>query len=72
MTPMISTRVGGLHEYIADGVDGMLVPAADRNALAGAMRTYLDQRLSTPFRHALATKREAFSWRAYCSRLLSL
>ena len=71
-TPMISTRIGGLHEYIADGVDGMLVPAADPNALAGAMHTYLDQGLSTPFRHALATKREAFSWRAYCNSLLSL
>ena len=69
---MISTRVGGLHEYIADGVDGMLVPAADPGALAGAMRIYLDQELSASFREALVAKREAFSWRAYCDRLLSL
>ena len=71
-TPMISTRVGGLHEYISEGVDGMLVPAANPRALASAMRTYLDQGLSAPFREALATKREAFSWRAYSDLLLSL
>ena len=33
----ISFDVGGIHEWITDGVNGMLVPAQDTNALAGAI-----------------------------------
>lgn len=35
--PVISTRVGGIPELVRDGVDGILVDAGDREALAAAL-----------------------------------
>jgi len=35
--PVVATRVGGLPEVVEDEVTGLLVPAADPTALAGAM-----------------------------------
>lgn len=37
--PAVATRVGGVEEVIADGVDGLLVPAGDEAALAAALDT---------------------------------
>jgi glycosyltransferase involved in cell wall biosynthesis len=36
-TPVIASRVGGIPEIVDDGVDGILVPAKDSAALAGAI-----------------------------------
>jgi glycosyltransferase involved in cell wall biosynthesis len=36
-TPVVATRVGGIPEIVNDGVDGVLVPAADSQALADAI-----------------------------------
>lgn len=41
-TPVVATRVGGIPELIEDGVDGLLVPAADSGALAGAIAKVLN------------------------------
>jgi glycosyltransferase involved in cell wall biosynthesis len=71
-TPMISTRVGGLHEYISDGEDGLLVEPENPTALAAAIRGYVEQDLATRFRAVLPAKREAFSWKTYTEKLLSL
>lgn len=35
--PVVATRVGGIPEIVEDGVSGILVPARDPRALAGAM-----------------------------------
>ena len=35
--PVVATRVGGVPELVADGVHGLLVPAADPRALAHAL-----------------------------------
>jgi sugar transferase (PEP-CTERM/EpsH1 system associated) len=40
--PVVATRVGGNGELVADGVTGILVPGGSHEALAGAMRRYLD------------------------------
>ncbi len=37
-TPVIASRVGGIPEFVEDGVDGLLVPPKDVPALAAALR----------------------------------
>ena len=39
--PTIASRVGGMAELVQDGVTGLLVPAEDANALAGALLQFL-------------------------------
>jgi glycosyltransferase involved in cell wall biosynthesis len=41
-TPVVSTAVGGVPEVVHDGQNGLLVPANDVAALAGALRKVLD------------------------------
>jgi glycosyltransferase involved in cell wall biosynthesis len=40
--PVVASRVGGLAEVVRDGVDGLLVPPRDPDALAAAIATLLD------------------------------
>ncbi len=42
--PVIATRVGGNPELVEDGKTGILVPSANPEAMAEAIRNYLDQR----------------------------
>ncbi len=52
-TPVIATDVGGVGEVVADGVNGLLVPARDPEALSGAIRRFLsDEALRTRLRSA--------------------
>ena len=39
--PMVATRIGGAAEIIDDEADGLIVPAGDASALAGAIRRLL-------------------------------
>jgi glycosyltransferase involved in cell wall biosynthesis len=39
-TPVIATAVGGVPEIIQDGVNGLLVPPGDADAVAGAVRRF--------------------------------
>lgn len=54
--PVIATRVGGNSELIEDGLSGRLVPAANSEALAQAMVSYL-QDSRTARRHARTARR---------------
>ena len=40
--PVVASRVGGIPELVQDGVTGLLVPAEDVRALAGAVNSLLD------------------------------
>jgi len=51
-TPAIATRVGGVPELIADGVDGLLFPVGDVNAMAEASVALLND----PERHLAMRK----------------
>ena len=42
--PVVATRVGGTDEAVQDGVTGLLVPPADSEALAHAIRRLLEER----------------------------
>jgi glycosyltransferase involved in cell wall biosynthesis len=52
-TPVISTGVGGVTEIVTDGVNGLLVPPDDADALAAAIRRFFaDEELRSRLRAA--------------------
>lgn len=72
--PVITTRVGGLHEVVRDGVDGLIVPPQDERALAEAIiRFYTDD---TPAQMAAQVqgshRGDAASWPALVRQVESL
>jgi glycosyltransferase involved in cell wall biosynthesis len=40
--PCVTTSIAGIPELIRNGVDGLLVPASDLDALVGALATLMD------------------------------
>ncbi len=62
--PVITTRVGGLHEVVHDGVNGLVVPPQDEEALANAIVRYFKEQLQERFESYLATEQgqSSFSW----------
>ena len=56
--PVIATRVGGNAELIVDGETGFLVPAEQAEAMAAAMRRYVDDRALLG-RHGAAARTRA-------------
>lgn len=62
--PVIGSNIGGIPDIIKDGVNGLLVPPGDPDALAAAIINILDNSdLSERFRDAgLKTINEKFSW----------
>lgn len=56
--PVVASAMGGLNDLVTPGVDGALVPAADPQVLADALRPYLqDPDLS--MRHGAAARQRA-------------
>ena len=76
--PVIATAVGGLPEALGSTADGrrpgLLVPPADRDALAAALRTWLtDADLRQRLRHASRERRTTLSgWQAPTDRIAGI
>jgi glycosyltransferase involved in cell wall biosynthesis len=62
--PVITTRVGGLHEVVQDGYNGLVVPPQNEEALAEAIVRYFKQSLGAAMRDHIAAERGTgrFSW----------
>ena len=63
-TSVVGTDIGGIPEIIKDGIDGFIVPAGDRNALALAItKIVADKELATRMgQFGEAKVREKFTW----------
>ncbi len=60
-TPIVATRVGGTPELIRDGVDGILIPPQDDNALHGALSAIARDRGGARVRAAAKERAQEFS-----------
>lgn len=66
---VVSTRVGGLDEMVADGESGFLVPPEDPVALADAIRRYFARQSAIESR--IPGFADRFRWPAYVDALLA-
>ena len=61
--PIVSTDAGGLPFLITDGVDGLLVPLGDSDAMVNAIeRLCNDQNISETMSRAARLKGESYDW----------
>ena len=68
--PVVASDIAGYREVVRDGVDGLLVPPNDANALAAAIRRVLSEpELAATLAAAGRTRAETFSWRTVAPRL---
>lgn len=65
--PVITTRVGGLHEVVQDGLNGLIVPPQDEVALAEAIMRYLNDNLAPAMTNYIQERNiiNQFSWQAF-------
>ncbi len=68
--PVIASNVGGLSEYIEDGVTGFLVDPESPNALAKAIIEYFDSDLESIMRDNIKKYKTKYSWETLCNRIL--
>ncbi len=62
LKPVITTRVGGLADFVEEGKTGILVEPENPKALAKAIETFLKLERSVPFGENIRRFRERFSW----------
>jgi D-inositol-3-phosphate glycosyltransferase len=72
-TPVVGTRVGGLQTLIEHGESGLLVPAGDYQALAGAIEQVLtDHRLRVHLAHGARDRAEHYTWQSVGDKIQGL
>ena len=72
--PLVASRIGGIPEFVDDGVTGLLVPPEDPAALAAAIERVLADPAAAAARARTARKRceEGFSRETSIGRLIAL
>jgi phosphatidyl-myo-inositol alpha-mannosyltransferase len=71
--PVVASRIPGYMEVVRDGIDGLLVPPRDPEALAGAIARVLDDReLAARLMAAGRERALTFDWSIVGARLLEL
>jgi glycosyltransferase involved in cell wall biosynthesis len=72
--PVVTTDVGGVREFVADGTGGRIVPPKNAAALAAALESYLESPLAARDAgiHNRRLAVNEFSWRASAQRLLDV
>ena len=71
--PVIASDIAGYDEVVRDGVEGLLVPPRDPEALAAAVATILDDRvLAARFAAAGRERAAAFDWDVVGARIEEL
>ena len=72
--PVVGTAVGGLSDTVVDGLTGELVPARDPQALGGALRRLVNDKVRR-FAYATAAldrARQAYSWKRVAAQIGSV
>jgi glycosyltransferase involved in cell wall biosynthesis len=72
--PVVATDVGGVREFVAEGVGGAVVPPGNAAALANALEQYLaqpDRARAAGIHNRLRASAE-FSWRSSALQLLDV
>jgi phosphatidylinositol alpha-mannosyltransferase len=68
--PVVASDIPGYDEVVRDGVDGLLVPPRDPNALAAALRRVLDDpRLASELARAGRDRARTYSWDVVTPRI---
>nr|MDK2850581.1 hypothetical protein [Candidatus Cloacimonadota bacterium] len=70
-TPVVASNVGGLSEYIEDGVNGLLVPPNDPPALAAAVIKFYGNNLLTPMQEAIKNYKKHKTWTELANLILA-
>ncbi|HZZ94550.1 MAG TPA: glycosyltransferase [Usitatibacter sp.] len=72
--PVVTTAVGSIPEIVADGINGVIVPAQDAPALAAALGSLLDDapRRASLAARALADARERFGAERMVERMIDV
>jgi phosphatidylinositol alpha-mannosyltransferase len=71
--PVVATDIPGYREVVRDGVEGLLVPPDDANALAAALRRVLDEPgLASALGTAGRERARTYSWDVVTPRLESI
>jgi glycosyltransferase involved in cell wall biosynthesis len=77
-TPVVASGIGGMAEYVRDGVDGLHFPVGDADALARVLRRFVDEpglvdELSREFPRVKTIEENAreteYRYRALCARV---
>jgi phosphatidyl-myo-inositol alpha-mannosyltransferase len=71
-TPVVASDIAGYRDVVRDGVDGLLVPVADAQALAEALRDLYDEpHRRADMAQAAAADVERFAWPRVAAQVMS-